>query len=177
MYFRLWKYRCTSPFARFRSLSICQCPSLSISVSLSTRLSACLSCFCLFCSRSASFISCSPTRMPVCISICLLPSKTVHNVISFIPPFQLDTEEVRYEEVLAECIRKGADLLGDKDGPKCKWPLLRLCRIRDDGDSLLKLVDLQNVHPDYKNRMFEEAIKRGSDRTVQVGISSHIIEV
>lgn len=92
--------------------------------------------------------------------------------MSTTPSFQLDFEEINHK-VLNSLIKE-ADLVGHNDGPKRKWPLLRLCRRPCDGDKLLESVGLEKVPLAYKNRMLEEAIKGGSESTVKVVVVLHI---
>ena len=86
-----------------------------------------------------------------------------HSTVSL----QLDWEDVS-GKVLQKFIVQGVNLSEKRKCSVFKHPLLRLCRRTVDGCQLLKLVGPLSVSQDFKNKMLEEAVKRGSSSTVEV---------
>lgn len=87
-----------------------------------------------------------------------------------IPLLQLDWDRVKVR-IWRTFVAHGADTFGATHWGTGWCPLVRLCRRQVDGEELLKCVDLDvECALDLKNRMLEEAVKRGSVGTVKVGL-------
>ena len=89
---------------------------------------------------------------------------------------QLDWEDVS-DKVLQALIAQGVHLSEKRKCSMFKHPLLRLCRRTVDGCQLLKLVGRLSVSKDFKSKMLEEAVKRGSSSTVEVYMKTNHVYI
>jgi ankyrin repeat protein len=76
--------------------------------------------------------------------------------------YLLDWEVVPHD-ILRKLLQKSANV--SEGASQCSRPLIRLCRRAEDDWQLLKLVE-DYIPQDLKNKMLEEAVKRGSNKAV-----------
>ena len=91
---------------------------------------------------------------------------------SYVYCLQLDWEDVS-DKVLKSLVDGGVNLAEQRNFSISRHPLVRLCRRTLDGHELLEMFSrsLTSISQKFRNRMLEEAIRRGSFSTARVNES------